>query len=139
VYFQDLTPYEYSKWGSPGLNVGWLDAAHPFPTGDVPSGFIERLSHLLRSPVAQARGFHVCEFCDVGTVPEPRDQAAINAHYQRLMAAGVLSSAEIRVVASDGRVYAAPMLICHYVEAHGYRPPDEFVDAVMKVEYDRVV
>jgi hypothetical protein len=42
-----------------------------------------------------------------------------------------LGSAEIRVPGSGGRIYAAPDLIYHYVEAHGYRPPDEFVEAVM--------
>jgi hypothetical protein len=39
-------------------------------------------------------------------------------------------SAEIRVV-GVGRVYAAPDLIGHYVEAHGYCPPEEFIAAVL--------
>jgi hypothetical protein len=34
-------------------------------------------------------------------------------------------------VAGDGRVYAAPSLVHHYVIAHGYRPPDEFIAAVL--------
>ena len=29
-----------------------------------------------------------------------------------------------------GVVYAAPELIAHYVEDHGYLPPPEFVEAV---------
>ncbi len=42
-----------------------------------------------------------------------------------------LGSAEIRVL-GDGGIYAAPDLLPHYIEAHGYQPPDEFVDAVMR-------
>jgi hypothetical protein len=82
----------------------------------------------------QTRGIHVCEFCDFGAKPAPLDQAAVNAYFQRLKLADAVSSAEIRVVGRDGRVYAAPMLVCHYVEVHGYRPPDEFVNAVMEMQ-----
>ncbi len=42
-----------------------------------------------------------------------------------------LGSAEIRVLGDDG-IYAAPDLLPHYIEAHGYQPPDEFVDAVIR-------
>lgn len=41
-----------------------------------------------------------------------------------------LGSAEIHVKAADGRTFAAPDLICHYFAAHGYRPPEEFIEAV---------
>jgi len=43
-----------------------------------------------------------------------------------------LGSAEIRVVGQDGTVYAAPDLIYHYVVVHDYRPPEEFIQAVME-------
>ena len=33
-------------------------------------------------------------------------------------------------VGYKGRVFASPSLICHYVAAHDYRPPDEFITAV---------
>ncbi len=36
------------------------------------------------------------------------------------------------MVGQDGTVYAAPDLIYHYVVAHHYRPPDEFIQAVME-------
>jgi hypothetical protein len=29
-----------------------------------------------------------------------------------------------------GHIYAAPTLIYHYVEAHHYKPPDEFLQAL---------
>ena len=118
MYFQDLTPYEYFKGGSPEFNVGWLDSGHSFFRGSVPEGFISRLRALAHNPVNQTRGFHVCQFCDIHPITSE----------------SALSSAEIRVVASNGKVYASPMLICHYIEAHSYRPPQEFIDAVMQME-----
>lgn len=43
----------------------------------------------------------------------------------------ILGSAEIRVGLPGGRWYAAPNLVYHYVTAHNYRPPDEFIEAVL--------
>jgi hypothetical protein len=34
-------------------------------------------------------------------------------------------------VTGGGMVYAAPSLVHHYVAAHGYRPPDTFIAAVL--------
>jgi hypothetical protein len=41
-----------------------------------------------------------------------------------------LGWAEIRVFGDDGKVYAAPNMIYHYVTAHHYKPPDAFVRAL---------
>jgi hypothetical protein len=41
-----------------------------------------------------------------------------------------LGSAELWVPASDGSIFAAPNMIVHYVEMHGYLPPPAFVLAV---------
>jgi hypothetical protein len=38
---------------------------------------------------------------------------------------------EIRVLAGE-KVFAAPVLIFHYVISHRYRPPEEFIQAVMR-------
>ncbi len=43
----------------------------------------------------------------------------------------VLGSAEIRVFGSNGVTYAAPDMIYHYVAEHEYKPPDEFIEAVL--------
>jgi hypothetical protein len=37
---------------------------------------------------------------------------------------------EIRVRATNGTIDVAPVLIYHYVAAHGYMPPDEFISAI---------
>jgi len=110
AYFRDLSPYGYIT--SPdtvqpdALNVGWLDAWHPFPKGAVDSEKIARLKALCEHPVNLCRGYHTCHVCQ---------QAKGNG--------------EIRV-SGGGVTYAAPALIAHYVEAHRYLPPQSFLDAL---------
>jgi hypothetical protein len=130
MYFPDLTPYEYFKGRPSALNIGWLDAEHPFVSGDVPQGFVERLRVLVSKPCERTRGFHICQFCDFDPHLVIYDQDAV----RRLRETGALSSAEIRVVGHDGTVYASPTLICHYVAAHRYQPPQEFIQAVMEAK-----
>jgi hypothetical protein len=44
-----------------------------------------------------------------------------------------LGNGEIRVPSENGIVYAAPTLICHYIDRHRYCPPNEFLMAVSKL------
>jgi hypothetical protein len=126
MYFPDLSPYEYFQGESQSFNVGWHDAEHPYSTGEVPIEFCNRLQQLVLSPVSQTRGFHYCQFC--------KDELAMNtgAEMRAARLVGRIGSAEIRVVSQNGRTYAAPMMIYHYVTAHNYRPPDEFIQAVLE-------
>jgi hypothetical protein len=125
TWHADLTPRTYGGVAPPGpptLHVGWLSKAHPFPTGDAPAAFIERLDVLAKHGIAnESRSFpFCCELCDqVGQTEAERTERA--------------SYAEIRAVALDGTRLAAPMLIRHYVTAHRYRPPQVFIDAVLRV------
>src|SRR5262245_52395663 len=113
AFFEDLTPYTYlhPEEELPGtINVGWLDRDHPFPAGPTSEAFRVKLGRLCLRRVKQTRGFHRCPFCKgVGRSA---------------------SSAEMRV-SHLGKVYAAPSLVHHYVVAHDYRPPDEFIAAVL--------
>ncbi|MFG2051826.1 hypothetical protein ACGFIW_30885 [Micromonospora sp. NPDC048935] len=136
TYFADLTPYTYLKrhedepgladepWPDlPLLNVGWLDASHPLPTGAPPDGLVPALTKLATVPVRQTRGYHYCEICvrDMG-------EDAMDAIRQGLIARG---SAEFQVE-GEGVAYAAPQLLLHYVAAHEYLPPAEFCAAVLR-------
>ena len=42
----------------------------------------------------------------------------------------LLGSAEIRVFADGGAIYAAPDLIYHYMVVHRYKPPDQFISSL---------
>lgn len=94
------------------LNVGWLGGAG-FDTGPVDAAFLAALR--TRPQTNQTRGFHVCGLC-------MQSGSADDAAY---------GSAEIHVRGQNGVVYGAPTLIVHYVEAHNYRPPQAFIDAVL--------
>jgi hypothetical protein len=73
--------------------------------------------------VVQTRGGHDCEFCHVSAVPRYFERNG-----QRLF----LGTSEIRIFSQTGTIYAAPTLIYHYVAAHHYKPPDEFLEALRK-------
>jgi hypothetical protein len=75
----------------------------------------------VRYPVHRTRGWKECAFC----AGEPPVEVDVDGERSPV------GDAEIRVTGTGDRRYAAPTLIVHYVAAHGYRPPDEFVDAVM--------
>jgi len=69
------------------------------------------------------RGWHICEFChQIVEVLGPGGQSII------------LGDAEIRIKGNAAKVYAAPNLVYHYVQAHRYRPPDEFLEALIGIE-----
>jgi len=137
MYFPDLTPYEYyvKADDKPALNIGWLDAAHDFPKGVPPDGLIARLRFLSQNRVNQMRGFQMCGFCPkLKIFDQPFTWTdGDKALYQACFTDGRFSSAEIRVEGQNGRIYASPVMVAHYIEAHGYLPPQEFIEAVMQI------
>ncbi|MEU4474668.1 hypothetical protein [Micromonospora sp. NPDC023888] len=131
TYFADLTPYTYLERHDedeqgpsdlPLLNVGWLDASHPFPTGTPPHGLLPALTKLSTVRVRQTRGHHYCEIC-VRDMGEDAREAIRRGVIAR-------ESAEFQVQGDDV-VYAAPQLLLHYVAAHEYLPPAEFCAAAL--------
>ena len=127
VYFPDLTPYAYgSDIELPGLlNVGWLSAEHPFPRGSVPEEFLRALEHLVQKPVNLTRGSHLCEFC-----PEP--PVTIRNGFKWIQPApGTAGNGEVHIAAGTAESFAAPVLVLHYVQVHGYCPPPRFIVAVL--------
>ena len=128
--FDDLSPYSYLPDSVPSgvsvLNVGWLDPGQEFPMGKVPEGFLEKLGALCaRHTQARMRGWHSCQ------LPHPSGAPLYPITIEVGDQPVALGRAEIRVVGRNGAWLAAPDLIYHYVEAHGYLPPEAFIDGVM--------
>lgn len=100
-----------------------------FPVGAAPETFVNALRRLAKSPENLYRGYHTCEFC-----PEP--PLVVDATGRRVISppGDTMGNGEIRVAGANGVVYVAPVLIAHYVEVHSYRPPDEFIQAVVSAE-----
>ncbi len=57
-----------------------------------------------------AAGFHKCELCQFE---------------------GEVAGGTNLFVPGDGVLFVCPELILHYINAHGYQPPQSFCDAVM--------
>ena len=128
TYFADLTKYEYLKSpsGPDVLNVGWLDRDQPFSTGNIPVQILDRLFDLCLNPMNKTRGYHQCGLCPQSVAwPITCSRNGRQIH---------LGSAEIHVPGTLGRLFVAPDMIYHYVTVHGYMPPTEFINAVMKSE-----
>jgi hypothetical protein len=110
---KDLTPYVYSrkKELKDAVSVGWLegdDLLHSL--GNSPSELVKLLKQY--DVQNRCRGFHTCEYC---------------SEWGSEVATG---NGEIWVV-KDETLYIAPYLIIHYIEKHDYKPPAEFIDAVL--------
>ena len=127
AYFDDLTPHTYYKnhigtfcgEHPEFLNIGWLEGARDYTSGVTDAALLIRLKELISVPFAYHYGFHFCDLppCD---------------------GRGEHGTGSVVVCSHAGKWYAAPVLITHYVEAHEYRPPDEFIDAVLNHAYDNL-
>ncbi|HEX5105483.1 MAG TPA: hypothetical protein VFV87_16810 [Pirellulaceae bacterium] len=114
TWYQDLAPCDYfGPEATDSLRaVGWLAKEQDFPIGRVKLAVFRRLQELLRDPWQPGtfRGFHDCELCSY---------EAEGRGWKNLFVPG------------DGVLYVTPDSILHYMNAHGYRPPDEFCNAVL--------
>ncbi|GHJ48931.1 hypothetical protein Cs7R123_62730 [Catellatospora sp. TT07R-123] len=109
--FLDLSRYEYSDFPLEMRAVGWLGREHGLQSGDPHADSRLILKELKASSVREASltlGFHDCAFCPPG--------------------ARVRGNGEFRYHTLSGNSYAAPVMILHYVEAHGYVPSQVFIE-----------
>jgi hypothetical protein len=157
AYFPDLSPYEYGLGPDPtgfrswehrdAVHVGWLDGTHDYSKGAVAPHLLEKLKRLAKHPVELYRGFHVCELCPHELqIQQPREicsNGEIRISLRTLIDSATLKHPENLLPASteieSGLIsyrkitYAAPILITHYIEAHGYLPPADFLQALESV------
>lgn len=115
-YFPDLGRKSLVARGEHIRAVGWLHPDHLYARGSVPAEFIARLKEFVGRPSLSGNDFcfpgiggvHTCEFCG-------------KAH-----GGGNFG------VPCDDILFVFPSMIIHYIEAHEYKPPDEFVAATMR-------
>jgi hypothetical protein len=127
THIPDLAPYDYHPGAPAGLAVGWLDSRHPFTTGAFPEDARPRLKELSDHPVRLMRGYHYCQFCEADSGPRRLWGDAIRLHELSDVAHG---NGEIWITGPDGANYAAPVLVIHYIDEHGYLPPSSFIEAI---------
>jgi hypothetical protein len=128
TFLPDGAPFTFPYRPGPvtrAIAIGWLDRAQEPTIGAVPDEFVAELRERCAQGFNVTRGRHPCPFCSTPEDPElVNAQSALTGEY-------IAGNAEIYVGDAKARWYAAPNLIIHYVEAHGYRPPDEFIAAVL--------
>jgi hypothetical protein len=111
--YEDLSPCDYfGPQCTPFLRaVGWLECEQPFATGRVDAEVFKRLVEMCKNPWQPGffMGFHPCDLC---------------------LYEGRAGKRNVFIPAS-GVVFVCPELITHYMNEHGYRPPDEFCAAVL--------
>ena len=111
MYYPDLSNECEVAAGPTIRAVGWLSAESPFPTGSTPTVVVARLKELIKTafqPVV-ACGWHECDICQFD---------------------GASGSYNLFLPGS-GCLYVCPELIVHYISAHYYRPPKEFMESVL--------
>jgi hypothetical protein len=127
TYFEDLSvlsyhtgPFDASNWAAPLRTIGWLEHPNPFGRGDVNGALVSKLRSLVEqfrsaySPY-NFRGGMTCSICRNEGLPDP----------------GPTWSQENIFVPGIDVVFVAPGGIVHYIEAHSYLPPAEFIAAVL--------
>ncbi|MEV4516478.1 hypothetical protein AB0K00_46955 [Dactylosporangium sp. NPDC049525] len=110
--YPDLSPYMYRQFPLDMRTVGWLGRERGLQDSNVPvtDADLHRLRAASLGPTNLTRGWHDCEWCGSSPVSEGNGEYHYYAH--------------------DGEVYAAPAMIFHYVEVHGYRPPAVFLESL---------
>jgi len=128
VYIADLDvcryhggPFDPDNWSVSLRAVGWLEHPQPFTSGAVKSTVTSKLKAIADQtraayPQYCFRGVMSCSLCLFAGLPSP----------------GPIWSQENIFVPGSGVVYVAPGGITHYIEAHSYLPPPEFVEAVLR-------
>ncbi len=98
-----------------------------YPQGQVEEAFLEKLVELLIDPWEPGRyhGWRDCAFCK-------RTKSGCNAATLLYKGKTIQMGVSNLFVPGDGFLYVSPSMIAHYIEAHGYAPPIEFREAVMK-------
>ncbi|OGO38169.1 MAG: hypothetical protein A2147_08050 [Chloroflexi bacterium RBG_16_57_8] len=105
--------------------VGWIEEAG-FTTGAVPEECIEALVAAYPAKIIPdgTRGLHTCTLCKVELPKVGWKGKTVDVkgygHY---------------LVRHENSVYMAPALLLHYILDHHYRPPQVFIDAVIKGEF----
>ena len=113
AWFADLDECAYFPIRVSALRaVAWLERGKAFEVGDVDRRVYTTLQALTANPwqPMAALGWHDCDLC----LYEPGAKSIANVF-----------------IPGRGVIYVCPELATHYMNAHGYKPPVEFCDAVL--------
>ena len=122
--YKDLDPLLYfGMWQESLRAVGWIDSSSDYPRGETSEEFFLALVRLCADPwqPVVAAGLHPCPFCRHTGGPGALRYGGMTVS---------LGSANV-FVPTERYVLVAPTTIVHYIDAHGYAPPEVFQQAVL--------
>jgi hypothetical protein len=124
AYYPDLSSCTYfgKEVAEKLIAVGWLDKEHSYATGVVSEDFIEKLIGFLVEPWAPGylMGYEECPYCIL-----PSNKLTYHATSIDIGALNLF-------VPGERFLYVMPSLAAHYILAHGYTPPPQFQQAVLR-------
>jgi hypothetical protein len=124
MYYHDLSPCSYfsPELADKLVAVGWLEHEQAYTRGRVSEQFLDRLFELLVKPWNPVflMGYAECSFCDLASYRLDYNAKTIIVGNLNLYVPG------------EGFLYVMPSLAVHYILAHGYAPPQEFCEAVLR-------
>ena len=114
MWYEDLTECDYfGKEIAENLtSVGWLEKGKDFRQGAVSKDCFSKLCEFQQNPWSLPMmfcGFHECDLCQF------EGKTGINNIF----------------IPHNGKIYVCPELITHYINNHFYRPPGEFIEALL--------
>ncbi|EDS4738597.1 hypothetical protein WJW69_004356 [Salmonella enterica] len=138
MYFEDNSEYTYflpDGYTLPGVkNIGWLDCKHPYIKDEVGFDFINKLTAIILKDddkisyaVNKIRGFYKCGFCNDDMIK------ITNGEHVKYLGMSEVWMPSI----CEGIYYAFPSLMLHYVEHHEYKPPEDFITSVLKLDTEQ--
>ncbi len=128
---RDLTPFQEAPSFPLAnvLSVGWLGISMDYKYGQIGEPFLNKLRAIYFEEIDGCKcllsgGSYECPFgCD--------DERLVEADGRWR---GPFGIKEIWIPSNSYILYCAPGLLIHYIQRHGYCPPDCFVDAVMALD-----
>lgn len=133
AYYADLASCDYFiKPEPPELlkAIGWLECNKPYSKGNVSHEFFTKLCQLIQQPFYPpswpvCAGYHRCSLCQFqfsdGFSETRFGNFRVTAYDKTFL-----------LIPGDGFLYIAPVHTAHCIDAHYYRPPEEFGTAVMR-------
>ena len=113
MWYEDLTECDYfgEEYSKILTAVSWLENKKSFTTGSIPKDVYFKLCEMSKNPwmFSMFLGMHECDICQFE---------------------GKMGSRNI-FIPHNGKIYACPELITHYINDHFYLPPEEFIEAVL--------
>ena len=105
-----------------GRAIGWLEPGYAYPRGALEEPVFRKLVELLQNPwQPYASGRHPCSLCQFSGGP---GGVSYLSTYVRIGVNNLF-------LPSAWGLFVAPSDILHYIDGHGYLPPEEFQAAVL--------